>query len=71
MLGVGSNVITHKLNVDLTYHPIKQKKKKFALNRCKAINEDVAELLKVNFICKVNYPDWLTNIILVKKANEK
>ena len=35
------------------------------------IDEEVANLLEANFIHKVNYPDWLANVILVKKANEK
>ena len=30
MLGVSPDVITHKLNINLTYHPVKQKRKNFA-----------------------------------------
>ena len=29
------------------------------------------ETRKEGFICKVYYPDWLANVVLVKKANEK
>ena len=36
-----------------------------------AIDEEVTKLLEANFIHEVNYPDWLANIILVKKANRK
>ena len=28
-------------------------------------------MLKANFIREVYYPDWLANIVMVKKANEK
>ena len=68
---VSSDVITHKLNVYPTYHLMKQKKRNFFLDRSQAINEKDAKLLKANFICKVNYPDWLTNVVLIKKANGK
>ena len=29
------------------------------------------KLLKVGFIREVNYPDWISNVVLVKKANGK
>ena len=29
------------------------------------------KLLKVGFIRKVNYPEWISNMVLVKKANGK
>ena len=33
--------------------------------------DKVNKLLASGFIRKVYYPDWLDNVILVKKANEK
>ena len=33
--------------------------------------EEVNKLLVVGFICEVYYPDWLANVILVKKSNGK
>ncbi|KAL5551148.1 hypothetical protein UlMin_001324 [Ulmus minor] len=34
-----------------------------------AINTEVDKLLKAGFIEEANYPDWIANVILVKKAN--
>ena len=34
-----------------------------------AINTEVDKLLKDDFIREVNYPTWIANIVLVKKAN--
>ena len=34
-----------------------------------AINTEVDKLLKVDFIREANYPDWIANVVLVKKAN--
>ena len=33
--------------------------------------DKVNKLLASGFIRKVYYPDWLVNVVLVKKANEK
>ena len=70
MLGVIPNVITHKLNANLTSHSVIQKKRNFFLDRAQAINEEVTKLLEAKFICKVDYPKWLANVILVKRPME-
>lgn len=36
-----------------------------------AIVDEVNKLLKVGFIGEVHYPDWLSNVVMVKKANGK
>ena len=43
----------------------------FAQERDKAIAEEVQNLLDADFIREVYYPDWLANVVMVKKANEK
>ena len=35
------------------------------------IVEEVRKLLDVGFIREVYYPDWLANVVMVKKANGK
>ena len=37
----------------------------------KAIAEKVQKLLDADFIREVYYPDWLANVVMVKKANGK
>ncbi|KAJ9535562.1 hypothetical protein OSB04_un001302 [Centaurea solstitialis] len=39
MVGIDPNIISHKLNVDPTFKPVKQKRRKFAPERNKVINE--------------------------------
>ena len=51
--------------------PVRQKKLAFTPERQKAIDEEVDKLLEAGFIRKITYPDWLANIVMVKKANEK
>ena len=64
-------IITHRLNVSPSFKPVKQKRRSFALERQKAINEEVGKLLQAGAIREVEYPEWLANVILVKKANDK
>ena len=58
MGGIDPALITHRLNVNPSFKPVKQKKRSFAPERQKAIRE-------------VEYPEWLANVVLVKKANSK
>ena len=45
MGGVDPAVITHRLNVNPSFKSVKQKKRSLALERQKAINEEVGKLL--------------------------
>ena len=71
MSGIAQAVITHKLNVSPSFKPVKQKRMSFAPERQKAINEEVDKLLQAGAIKEVEYPKWLANVLLVKKANDK
>ena len=71
MEGIESTVITHRLNVSPSFKPIKQKRRSFTPERQKAINEEVNKLLQAGAIREVEYPEWLANVVLVKKANGK
>ena len=71
MSGIDPTVITHKLNTNPSFKPVKQKRRSFAPERQKAINEEVGKLLQAGAIREVEYPEWLANVVLVKKANGK
>ena len=71
MLGISPKVIQHKLNVDPERKPVQQRRRTFAPERDQAIAEEVTKLLTAGFIREVYYPEWLTNVVLVKKANGK
>ena len=69
--GIDPTVITHRLNVNPSFKPVKQKRMSFSPERQKAINEEVGKLLQANAIREVEYPEWLANVVFVKKANDK
>ena len=71
MGGIDPTVITHRLNISPSFKPVKQKRRSFAPERQKAINEEVGKLLQAGAIREVEYPKWLANVVLVKKANGK
>ena len=64
-------VMVHRMNVSPSFPPIRQKMRVFAQEGDQAIVEEVHKLQKANFIREVYYPDWLTNVVLVKKASGK
>ena len=55
--GIDPSIIVHKLNVSLSFPPVRQKKRVFAQERDKPIAEEVRKLLEVDFIREVYYPD--------------
>ena len=71
MPGIDPSVIVHRLNVNPASSPIRQKKRVFAQKRDKAVAEEVRKLLEAGFIREVYYPDWLANVVMVKKNNRK
>ena len=71
MGGIDPTVITHRLNVSPSFKPVKQKRRSFAPERQKAINEEVGKLVQAGAIGEVEYLEWLANVVLVKKANDK
>ena len=43
----------------------------FALERDNVVKDKVQKLMAAKFIQEVYYPDWLANVVMVKKANDK
>ena len=71
MGGIDLAIITHRLNVSPSFKPVKQKRRSFAPKRKKVINKEVGKLLQAGVIREMEYPEWLANVVLVKKANGK
>ena len=71
MPGIDPDVISHQLNVDPQFRPVRQKKWNIALDRLSVLEEEIDKLLKAGFIREVMYPEWLENVVMVKKPNGK
>nr|CAB3446889.1 unnamed protein product [Digitaria exilis] len=69
MSGVPKELIEHKLDLNESAKPKKQRLRRFATEHREAIKKELAKLLAAGFIKEVFYPDWLANLVLVKKKN--
>ncbi|KAL0427868.1 UNVERIFIED_CONTAM: Transposon Tf2-12 polyprotein [Sesamum latifolium] len=68
--GISPDVITLRLNVNPDAKPVKQKKRMFRAERSQAIKEEVEKLLQAKYVRPVQYPELLTNVVLVPKPNK-
>ncbi|KAL0337470.1 UNVERIFIED_CONTAM: hypothetical protein Scaly_2022100 [Sesamum calycinum] len=71
LVRIDPEVITHKLIVNPTFRPVRQKKRNFGPERNEIIKKEVEKLLTIGYVCPVQYPKWLTNVVLVPKLNKK
>lgn len=71
MSSIDRAIIEHHLGVDPAYKPVHQKRKSFRAEKHVTINEEVVKLQAADFIREAHYPEWLSNVVLVKNANEK
>ena len=71
MSRINPSIMVHRLNVSPSFPPIHKKKRVFALERDQAIMEEFHKLQEAKFIREVYYPDWLANVVMVKKASKK
>jgi hypothetical protein len=70
-LGVSLDLTCHSLNVSLGTNPVTQKGRKLAPERVEVVMEEVGRLLTADAIRPIQYPTWLSNIVVVKKKNGK
>ena len=68
---VDPKFIVHKLNVDPSFPPKKQKSRRSAKKHIEAVRQEVGKLKKAGAIKEIFFPDWLVNTVVVKKKNGK
>ena len=71
MLGIDPDFLCHRLTVDAKVRPVRQRRRKFNEERCLVVKEETQKLLSAGHIWEIQYPEWLANVVLVKKANGK
>ena len=50
---------------------VHQKKRNFFEEKREAINVELDKLLDAGFISPIRFPEWISNVVLVKKSNGK
>jgi hypothetical protein len=71
MPGIPREVAEHALEIRAGSKPVKQRLRRFDKKKRKVIGEEVHKLLKAGFIKELHHPEWLANLVLVKKKNRK
>ncbi|GAA0180289.1 hypothetical protein LIER_42246 [Lithospermum erythrorhizon] len=69
--GVDPKVAIHRLHVDSMFIDIKQRKRTFSDEKNMAIRTKVEALLKARAIRELQFLEWIANVVLVKKSNNK
>jgi hypothetical protein len=67
LVGVSRDVIEHRLQVGPSARPKKQKLRKMSEEKVEAVKAKIQRLLDVGFIREVTYPQWLANVVMVRK----
>jgi hypothetical protein len=71
MPGIPREVAEHSLDIQAGSKLVKQRLRRFDEEKRRAIGEEVHRLLADGFIKEVFHPEWLANLVLVKKKNGK
>ena len=71
MPGIDPDFLCHRLTLDAKVRPVRQRRRKFNEERCLVVREETQKLLSAGHIREIQYPEWLANVVLVKKANGK
>ncbi|KAL0399417.1 UNVERIFIED_CONTAM: hypothetical protein Sradi_2285000 [Sesamum radiatum] len=64
-------VITHYLNIDPGIKLVKQKKRHFEPEKDKIIQAEVDKLMAAGHIEEIQFPEWLSNVVLEPKPGGK
>ena len=68
---INANITSHHLAVSEECKPVIQKRRSFNPERSASIREEISKLLAAGSIREVKYPEWVANVVLVKKKNNQ
>jgi len=71
MSGIDPDFLGHRLTRNPQVRRVCQRRRKFNKERRQVVKEETEKLLKAGHIREIQYPEWLSNVVLVKKANGK
>ena len=68
---VDPGYIQYRLNVDPHSKLVQQKARQSALIHAEVVQKEIERLLQAGAIRELQYPTWLSNMVVVKKKNGK
>ena len=69
MPGIDPDFLCHRLAMDPQVRPVRQRRRKFNEEKRQVIKEETQKLLTAGHIREIQYPEWLANVVLVKKSS--
>ncbi|CAL2277495.1 unnamed protein product [Prunus armeniaca] len=70
MPGISLDIISHRLSINPTVRPIRQKCRAYDPEQYEAMRAKVDKLSTIGFIKEVDYPTWLANVAMVHKPKK-
>jgi len=71
MPGIDPDVICHRLNVNSKIKARIQRRRRLNDEKETTATEEIRKLMEQGHIREIQYPKWLANVVMVKKANGK
>ncbi|XP_069154644.1 uncharacterized protein [Solanum lycopersicum] len=71
MQGLSTDVVSHKLPINLGFGPVKQKTWKFKPELSLKIKKEITKQIESHLVEVTQYPTWLANGVLVAKKDGK
>jgi len=71
MSGINPDLISHHLNVNPKFKAKIQRRRRLNDEKAEAAATEVRKLQEASHIREIQYPEWLANVVMVKKASEK
>ena len=69
MPGVPRELAEHRIDVNKSSKPIKQRLRRFSPDKKATIKKEITKLMAAGFIREILHLDWLANSVLVQKKN--
>jgi len=71
MPGIDPDILCHRLNINPQSKPRIQRRRRLNEEKSRAATAEIKKLTEAGHIKEIQYPEWLANIVMVKKANGK
>jgi len=71
MPGIDPDILCHRLNINPQVKSRVQRRRRLNDEKEKAATEEIKKLMEAGHIKEIQYPEWLANVVMVKKANGK
>ena len=71
MQGLSTDVVSHKLPINLGFEPMKQKTRKFKPELSLKIKEEITKQIESRLVEVTQYQTWLANVVLIAKKDGK